>query len=432
MKFHARFVQTLATAALAAVVLSLLAACGSDPTPTPRPTATPVPVATPTEVMDEAAMMMMKFEEEWAALAAGAAEEGQLVIAAGGSGARDSRPVWDVFQEKYDVEVLITTGTSNEVLQRLLGEQAANRYEVDLFMMDILKQNDVIKANGLQPLEPLFIHPEVTDLSLWYNNQYLWADAERTYVIGYAATLNRDSIVTAGYNTDRVSEEDVARITVDKDFIAPWFVEKFAGTVLMMAPPPYSTAGGGAYYTVVKHPSLGREFLDEFMTSMEPDWETDNRRACDVMTTGKYSWIFFGSNVVSCLDDLGGDGLPVAEFEMEAGPNQQPFLSGGSSAMQFSAPINPPHPNAQQLAINWYLSVEGQTANNELASVREGRFPRPSLRNDVPPGKTDPDQRREPGVIYELCIECNPEEHIEAIEIYAFAQGVYEKIVGIR
>ncbi len=420
--------QRMATIVLALAAISLVAACGSDPTPTPRPTATPVPqaTATSTPTADE------QFQAEWDALVEAAKAEGTLVIAAGGSGARDSRPVWDVFQDKYGVEVLITTGSSNDVVQRLLAEQSANRYEVDLFMMDILKQNQVIDANGLRPLEPLMIHPEVTDKSLWYNNQYLWADVDRTYVIGYAATVNRDSIITAGYNTDFVSEEDIERITVDRDFTAPWFVEKFKGNVLMMTPPPYSTAGGGAYYTIAKHPSLGRDFLREFMTVLEPDWETDNRRACDFVAQGKYAWGFLGSNVAQCLDELGNDGLPTAEFEMEAGPDQTPFLSGGSSAAQISSPINPPHPNATQLALNWFLSAEGQTANNELANVREGRYPRPSLRNDVPPGKTDPDQRREPGVIYDLCIECDPTEHIESLEIYEFAAGVYEELVGIR
>ena len=83
------------------------------------------------------------FQAEWDALVEAAQAEGKLVIAAGGSGARDSRPVWDVFQNEYGIEVLITTGTSNEVVQRLLAEQSAQRYEVDLFMMDILKQNQV-------------------------------------------------------------------------------------------------------------------------------------------------------------------------------------------------------------------------------------------------------------------------------------------------
>jgi len=430
MKFTTRTIRLLAKAGLATLALAVLAACGSDPTPTPVPTATPTspPDATATPTPDAMAV----FEVEWAELAAAAADEGNLVIAAGGSGARDSRPVWDLFQEKYGIEVLITTGKSNDVLQRLLAEQSSDRFEVDLFMMDIAKQRQVLEVGGLEALEPLFIHPEVTDLSLWYNNQYMWADVERKYVIGYAATVNRDSIVTAGYNTDFVDEADIARIKVDKDFLAPWFIDKFKGNVLMMAPPPYSTAGGGAYYTVVKHPSLGREFLDELMRAYDPVWETDNRRACDNIAQGKHAWVFFGSTVNGCLDELGKEGLPSAEFELEAGPGQQPFLSGGSSAMQISAPIKAPNAAAQQLAVNWLLSVEGQTANNELANVREGRYPRPSLRNDVPAGKTDPDQRRDPGVIYELCIECNPDEHLESIAIYEFAASIYEDMVGIR
>ena len=37
----------------------------------------------------------------------------------------------------------------------------------------------------------------------------------------------------------------------------------------------------------------------------------------------------------------------------------------------FSAPINSPHPNATKLALNWFLSKDGQTANNELANNRK-------------------------------------------------------------
>ena len=180
MSFTDRFARFTALVALAVAAALLTAACGSDPTATPVPTPTPPPQATPTSTptADE------QFQAEWDALIKAAQDEGKLVIAAGGSGARDSRPVWDVFQDQFGVEVLITTGTSNEVVQRLLAEQSAQRYEVDLFMMDILKQNQVIDANGLRELEPLLVHPEVTDLSLWYNNQYLWADVDRTVRVG--------------------------------------------------------------------------------------------------------------------------------------------------------------------------------------------------------------------------------------------------------
>jgi hypothetical protein len=50
----------------------------------------------------------------------------------------------------------------------------------------------------------------------------------------------------------------------------------------------------------------------------------------------------------------------------------------------------------------------------------------------VPPGKTNPAQRRDPGVFYDLCIECNPDEYEESLEIHAFAAGVYEELTGIR
>ncbi len=412
-------------AVLAVMTLWLAAACGSDPTPTPRPTPTPTPAPEATPTVDAAA----QFQAEWDALIAVAKDEGKLVIAAGSSGASNLRPVWDQFQEKFDIEVIVSTGRSQAVTDKLIAEQSANVFDVDLFMMDILRAGQVLDAGGLLPLPPLFIHPEVLDKSAWYRGDWLFADAQKQYVFTYSASAQTNNIVSAGYNTNLVTEDDIARIETDRDFIAPWFVEKFKGSVVMRPPPPYSVGGGG-YYVTQRHPDLGPEFLESLMTVLDADWQENTRLAADGVAQGKYAWALNASGVASELRDMGREGLPVARFR-KAMPIT-PYLSGGSSANQVAAPINPPHPNAAQLALNWFLAREGQTLRNEIGRASEDDFTRPSLRDDVPVGNSDPDTRRQPGVVYELCIECDPSEQEAAKEAYQFAQDVYEKLVGIQ
>ena len=80
-----------------------------------------------------------------------------------------------------------------------------------------------------------------------------------------------------------------------------------------------------------------------------------------------------------------------------------------------------PHPNAAKLFANWWLTKEAQTAYNTL--VTGGGQP-PSLREDVPPGVTLPQERREPGVVYIMgSLDTSlPDRTLEAVE---FAQRMF-------
>jgi ABC-type Fe3+ transport system substrate-binding protein len=397
----------------------LAAACGSDPTPTPRPTATPVPT------VDAAAA----FQTEWDALAAAAKKEGKLIIAAGRSGARDLRPVWEVFQEKFDIEVIISGGANQDTTDRILAEQSAGRYDVDLISADPLRGAQILAGGGLQPIEPFFTHPEVLDKSGWYLGDYTWGDGDSKYFFVYSATVSRRNQVNAGYNTDMVPQEDVDAIKVDRDFLKPEFVAKYKGLVTMYPPPPYGT-GGGAYYSLTVHPDLGQQFLVDMMNAFDVEFIADARVAADAVAQGAFAWSFLGAITTQNLHAMDKEGLPVKRFRKNM-PLQSPSLSGGSSASQIMIPIQQPHPNAAKLGLNWFLSVEGQSTANNLAATREGSTPRPSLRDDVDLGKTDPDDRRDPGVVYR-CVECDPSEVDAAEEAYVFARGIYEGLVGIN
>ena len=425
MGYAEKWTNVARSVVVLAVIALMAAACGSDPTPTPRPTPTPTAMAEPTPTVSAEAM----FQDEWDALAAAAAEEGKLIVAGGTSGSRDNRPVWDVFSEKYGIEVIVSGGANQDTTDRILAEQSAGRYDVDIIMADPLRGNQILDGAGLQRMEPLFIHPDVLDKSAWYTGDYTWGDPEYGYFFVYSATVSRRNQVNAGYNTDLVDQEDVDAIVVDRDFLKPAFIEKYRGKVTMYPPPPYGT-GGGAYYSLTVHPDLGQEFLESLMRAFDADWLADARVAADAVAQGKYAWSFLGALTTQTLNAMSREGLPTSRFRKNM-PMQAPQLSGGSSASQIMIPINAPHPNAMQLGINWWLSREGQTLTNELAAVREGSTPRPSLREDVSPGNTDPDDRRDPGVVYR-CVECDPAETEAAEAAYEFARGIYEELVGIN
>ena len=223
MVYAGKWTNVARSVVVLAVIALMAAACGSDPTPTPRPTPTPTAMAEPTPTVSAEAM----FQDEWDALAAAAAEEGKLIVAGGTSGSRDNRPVWDVFSEKYGIEVIVSGGANQDTTDRILAEQSAGRYDVDIIMADPLRGNQILDGAGLQRMEPLFIHPEVLDKSAWYTGDYTWGDPEYGYFFVYSATVSRRNQVNAGYNTDLVDQEDVDAIVVDRDFLKPAFIEKY-------------------------------------------------------------------------------------------------------------------------------------------------------------------------------------------------------------
>ena len=407
----------LAVVSLAVFSMGLLVvACGADPTATPAPTPTAVPSGDdPTATADAAAA----FEQEWETLIAAAQAEGEGIWVHSSGADRSFGAVIRAFGEKFDITVNLYPAGGRASADRVLAERSAGQFTVDMFGTGgSTALGRMLPAGFYDPMEPLLIHPDVIDLSNWYGGKHWYLDAEQKYVFIHSAAVEFPP-VTFYYNTDLVTQEDIDAIDSVFDFLNP----KWKG--LAVSWPPVQ---GGASFEMSMHPQIGREWVERYMREMDVFWAPDRRIIADGLAQGKFAIALNAHTASSEIDKLQSLGLPVAKLDKplkEAGSMQ-----GDTGSNLLVAANRPPHPNVQKLYINWFLSQEGQELVHTIGGA-EFRAPVPSLRLDVPPGVTDPRERREPGVEYFWSVEDSPEEtQAKRTAAGSFAFLLYQEVTG--
>ena len=412
------------------LVAVMTGACGSDPTATPAPTATPVPptaTPVPSQASDPAPDptatptpdAMMEFKSEWEDLIAAAQEEGEVTIVMGGSASRNYRPVVAVFEEEFGITATVSTGSGGAQTDRVLAEQSAGRYDVDVLMIGGTSALRLIAAEALVPIPPLLIHPEVTSGDGWFQGRVWYSDAAtQEYVLNHGAAASPENLGMR-YNTDLVSQADIDAMNSVFDYLDP----KWANQIVAI--PSIAEGAGGTYSTIISHPDIGEEFMERFV---DPDFgvtfSTDFRFITDSLAGGKFAMGIAIGSAGRDLDELAEQGGPADRLIKPFA--ERDTMSGGGAGDNVQMPINAPNPNAAKLFLNWFLSIDGQTAKHE---VSEGT-PSPSLRDDIPcTGTVDPRECREPGKSY-IYLTGDPEytqrteESLErAREIHRAARG---------
>ncbi len=393
---------------LAGAVALLLAACGADATPTSAPTATPPPEATPTP--DAAA----RFQAEWDALIEAAREEGKLTIAFGGGAGRNYRPITDLFSEKFGIETTLATGGGAAHVDRVMAEQNSGRYLVDVMYSGPTPFiTRMLPANALIPIADLFIHPEVTDKSLWYRGKHWYSDPPQQFVFAFAASAGPENMGMQ-YNTDLVTQEDIDAMNSVFDFLDP----KWKGKIVSHS--PVRGGSSGTYFKAYVHPDIGTDWIDRFLSpELDVLFTEDTRFITDAIANGKY-YMAVAAGGLQDLESLATLGAPVKKLVKEF--KEGGSLSSTSSTHNVVVPINQPHPNATKLWINWFLSQEGQTLTHTIVEV----LGEPTFRVDVTDwGKTNPDDRRVEGKSY-YSFGTNPELVAKRTEAIDYVTAVWE------
>jgi ABC-type Fe3+ transport system substrate-binding protein len=377
---------------------SLLAACQQQPSVAPtsapaKPTQAPAAVtaapAAPAAPEAPKAAPTAAASAAWDALIADAQKEGEVIVALAASGGATTVPAWEEFERKFKIKTVLGRGDSTEQQNRILAERAAGRYDTDLYFGGSPAISIALgKVGGIDPIPPLLVLPEVADESLWYLDKHEYAaleDGSRTTFIWSKEA--QPAPIRAVYNSSMVSQADLASLNSAFDYLDP----KWKGKIVSVDPdgPGVNNLWTGIY----AHPELGRAWIERFWNETQARFVTDNRELVDGLALGKYAWgLILGSAAIRDVVDLKAKGIPVDRFDKplkEAG-----ILGFGNSIMAMN---KPPHPNAQKLALNWFLSHEAQT----LIHVKGEGEVFPSMRTDVTVfDKVPPYFIRTPGTHY--------------------------------
>ena len=304
---------------------------------------------------------------------------------AGGSASRSFRPIAEAFQEQYGIEVRLSTGSSSANVDRVLAERAAGKFTEDFAFAGGRSGARLVDAGALLPIEPLLIHPDVTDKSKWFDNRYWWSDKEQQYMFSFAAAVINPPASIA-YNTDEVNPDEITSIW---DVLDPkWQI---------VAAPPTFASGQTSYAQLYFHSEVGPEWVEKFLLADHVTFTIDTRTAVDGLAQGKFQLSVLGPNVESEIENLEEQGINLPAKVLEKQLKETGFLSGTGSSRNVEMLDSAPHPKAAQLFLNWFLSPEGQTVLHEKADGT----PSFTLRtDDIPAGKTSPEERREPGREY--------------------------------
>lgn len=354
------------------VLLGLAAACGgSDPTATPVP---PTPTPPPSDAAPQPTPVPTPqdtFATEWAELIAAAQEEGQLVIALSGSDSLTGRFAFEAFEDKFDIEVVTSSGSGSDNANRILAERSRGAYTVDLTTVSGGSLERLREAGVYVPVEPLLIHPEVLDRSNgWYFENVLWSDSESKYVMSDALSVG--AIGSIWYNTENVTQDELDLINTYQDLLRP----EFKGRMAMRA-----MNNPGSKSVIARlwlAPGLGSEFLDAIHreTDMDLVGAEADRELAEGVANGKWDiGLFGGGRDFRALQNLQ---LPVRELTLTKTIGAlSTEISGGVGVVDRA-----PHPNAAKLFVNWWYSRDGQTADIESTSSF-GPLTAVSLRSDV-------------------------------------------------
>ncbi len=311
---------------------------------------------------------------EWDALVKKAEEEGEVSIYATDS-IGHAQTIWAAFQKRYPKIKLLGTsvGRGSDLFPKLFTERRAGKYLADVFLAGPTAVHlNLYPAKVLDPMPPALVHPNVTDLSKWWQGKYHYVDPEGQYNFIYESALYGPPL---SFNTSIVNEKDIKSAW---DLVQPQWKGKYA--VLQLN----ATQGSTALSYVYHHPQLGPKFIERIYRDMEPTFFRDLRQGTDWLSQGKFPVCFLCRRI----DRAQMQGLPVTELDPYA-ITERPGIGSGSGAIVL---INrQPHPNAAKVFINWFLSQEGQIAFLQ-ANKEELRVG--SMREDLPQEMLPPLARR--------------------------------------
>jgi iron(III) transport system substrate-binding protein len=313
------------------------------------------------------------WKKQWEATVEAARKEGEVAIY--GPHNPVYQQIWAIFQKTYpQIKFNFVPGKGSEHAQRIVAERRAGKHLADLLMGGSSTYAS-FAAGTLEPMMPLLILPEVTDMSAWFDGKLHFADAQNSagLIISGEIGTRRGS-----YNTKLVDPKEIQSW---RDLLQPKWKGKL-GTF----DPRVAGGGGETFLFFFYTPSLGRNFITRLLTETDIVMTRDLQQGTDWLAQGKILF-YIGSGQPVMKAKKQGLAVDLLPHPMKEGD----IMGGGSCCI---AVLNKaPHPNAAKLFVNWVLSREGQTAWQKYTEVN-------SLRMDIPKFDLPADDVPQKGVNY--------------------------------
>jgi iron(III) transport system substrate-binding protein len=276
-------------------------------------------------------------QNDWQKIVEAAKQEGKVVISMPPS-AELRKGIEDAFTTKYGIVLELVPARGANLIGRIAEE---HRTGVHYFDLHIGGTESIVKGllaeNILDPVEPLFVLPEVKDPKNWWGG-YIWMDNAKRFIYSFAAYQTE----SLWYNTNVVKPEEFRSF---EDLLNP----KWQGKVGISDP---RTPGSGASIWSYMRAVKGEPFL-KALVGQKMFITRDLRLLAENTARGQLG-IAVGIAYAEFLPFLKA-GLPVKPLPR---PKEGMYATTGYGS--FTIIRGAPHPNASKLFANWFLSKEGQ------------------------------------------------------------------------
>jgi len=304
-------------------------------------------------------------QARWEDVVRAAEKEGEVAVYATNS-VGDLDVIWAAFRKKFPKIKLNALGisTTSAMVTKVMAERRANQFLADVILgAPGATYNSFYRGKVLDPLAPVLMLPEVTDLSKWWKGKHRYVDPEGQYVFVYQSTKYGPPIY---YNTKLVDLNSIKSVW---DLLEP----KWKGQMIGLW--PRANYVSTSLLFMYHHPQIGPKFLDRFYGEMDVTFFSDFRQGTDWLAAGKAPICF-----LCRLRRAQEQGLPVAEASVYHF-KEAPGIGANNGAIGLMN--NAPHANGAKVFINWYLSREGQIAFRQANNTKEDEITT-SMREDLP------------------------------------------------
>ncbi len=284
-------------------------------------------------------------KDTWEHVLGEAKKEGRVVVW-GPPGELIREAITQGFKKAFpNIAIEYSGARGGEQATRIKAERDGGVYSVDVMLSGTTTaMNQMKPMKALDPIAPVLMLPEVTDLKNWRGNKLEFSDETTRFNLVFATMLKTPLV----YNPKLAKPEEI-------DELAKLLDPRWKGKFVLNDPLP-SGSGNVTFRWIWR--IMGPEKAQDYYRKIRANAalaDRDQRRQIEWVAYGKYAFLLAPSD--GTLGQLLGRGLKLGVLP-EFKDGTYVTASFGSAMLLNKAP----HPSAAAVFLNWVLTKEGQTA----------------------------------------------------------------------